>query len=1028
MLQGHEEERATAAGNKRRRRSLFGGHNDAPAAAASYSRGASLDESAYSLTSLHGASGPTREEEKVLSPGASAGGKITPEGRRVEKASPLAQMVSPTRGNMAWRMIRAAVKEDVHVDDSAALRDVLQPKKGASVLSPVDSRALSDTPHSTRRRFPRSSESSDGAASVGAAEPAKVGRLHRWCCAPVKPAIPAGDRQTVRAVVYELPVPGLVDPECRFAALWQALKFVIILAQAVCVPFRAAFDYRVTEEQWLPGLSGTDIGFYALDALYIADMIVALRTGFIEHGNKVMDRVRIRRRALRMPHFFFEVVSVLPYDIALSLFPGSFTGICLFCTRYTRLLRCRHLPRLFARAEGAGGIHSRNLFQVLKMLTFVLLLVHVQGCIWFRLSKMMGFAPPGLDADESFLAPASLREESMSIQYISAVYWAVREATSEGIAGAPHPWGALENVLSVFVTMSGILLGSYLIGAVARLVSQFDASWARHTERLSQMRRFLAHNGLSEDLGQEITAFYEFSFEESGGRDIQEVASTLSLSLQGQLAVFMTHDILRKVPLFASVEEGFVVSLAKTLTSMTVQRGELVMRAGLPCKRVFLVHWGSLSVEVGGSGDMNLMRKRKRQRQEAADRMLQGAVVKSPWGERLLLNTMRTKMRSGVLEDDEMHEEERRQGRVIELLSAGSFFGQYVAESKGYIPSTSVRANTFCILYALEHETLTEVMPRFPKSKKKVERALMRQRRRSMGATSARRRSSERSVTTMDSSLWAIVAALKLIGRVRRRTPTLFSRLLKSRVVRQSPCAWLTRDCFIRHRRRKHRARSTTATASSPADSPAGEFVLSPKHRLNSPGARVHRMRSSSGTRSRSTRVKEIWQKAQRIVRSIAAPNYEGARPDDPVRYDSSGSVNSDASGTAMGRGSSSSARASKGNVAFMEEPRDGPRVLNPDSHFRWTWQSLMQVCRCAALLCFTDFLTRVLLLQMSVLYNIVSVPIRVAFSKTLVAHSNPVMATMDVVVDVLYLMDLFVKARMGGLPRIAAVPTSTPG
>lgn len=52
--------------------------------------------------------------------------------------------------------------------------------------------------------------------------------------------------------------------------------------------------------------------------------------------------------------------------------------------------------------------------------------------------------------------------------------------------------------------------------------------------------------------------------------------------------------------------------------------------------------------------------------------------------------------------------------------------------------------------------------------------------------------------------------------------------------------------------------------------------------------------------------------------------------------------------------------------------------------------------------------------IQFAVLYNIVTVPIRIGFSQALLAGENRTLAALDFVVDILYLCDLLVKSRMG--------------
>lgn len=775
-----------------------------------------------------------------------------------------------------------------------------------------------------------------------------TGECGRWCFVARRPAIPASDRESVRRVVYRLHNSPSIDPECLFASVWKVVSFVVIVCQAISVPFRLGYDPDVADPLWRPGLSGADLWLYFMDILYVADMVMSMRTGYIENGNKIVDLALTRRRFLRRPNLGMEVASVLPYDIILGVIIGPTNGsFVLFATRLTRLMRCRHLPQLFADAEDAGGVHFRNLHQLFKMMTFVLLLVHLHASLWFFLSRKAGFAPEDSSAKESFLAPAGLQHEALGAQYVSSLYWAVRQATSEGIVGPPNVTSSLENAMSLFVTLSGVLLVSYMIGARARLMSQLDASWAQHTARLSQIHRFLAHNGLSNELARDIDEYYEFSYEESGGKDVQSVAGYLSNSLQGHLTVVMTRDILRKVPLFAHVEEGLVVSLAKTLLPITMQRGQLVMRAGLPCKRVYLVHWGSLSIEVGGTGDVRVLRARLRARAAHATVNVRDDTEQARWGSQLL----RRSDPFGSVDEGEVPADCRQRGTVIGTLSHGSFFGQYVQDSKGYVPTTSVRTDTFCILYALEHETLSTVLPRFPRSQQKVERMLSQQWQGSVvpdytEQLEPREKTTAEKTESKNWHFWVAVAATRLAGSVQRRSPNCCRRLKRSRFVQRSPCAWLLRDCCIRGVQSEPGRSTEKVDYDDVSPKSANRVGESPLARLHTPAAARRRRERGDATVigvSPLSRIAPL-STAKRVIHEISIQNAITPQAGGATWWRGNIGAGNLATPSSRGSGARDAASGTQRSRGHHRVEQASSWVLNPHSNFRWTWQTLMQV------------------------------------------------------------------------------------
>lgn len=872
-----------------------------------------------------------------------------------------------------------------------------------------------------------------------------VARWRRVLFSPLRPKLPPRDHKSTRAIVEDIPHPDVVDPECMFVSAWQLLNWVCIMSASMNILWRLSFDPAVWQDDWAPWFNSSDVMGYAIDFIFVVDTVLTFRTGYIEHGNKFMSRVEARRYALRQPHFALEVISAFPYDLIVHIVaPGSVPN--LFLVRLTRLLRLRHLPRLFAQAEDAGGMTWRNVHQTVRMLSYTLLFFHIVACLWYRLSVESGFAGP--NQERPFLAPLAMQELGPWHQYFLAFHWAVRAATSEGLLGEPRARNGLESIISLMITMFGIVLTSYLIGAVARLVGQLDASEARHRAKVAEIGQFFRHYGLEGELRREIFAFLQFSHEERT-KQTSEVASDLNVTLRNEVSVFLTHDTLRKIPLFKDVEDGFVVSLAKTLTPLTVQRNQLVIRAGLPCTRVFVVHWGSLVVEVGGSADLNLQRRRAAERRRRGSMRTDGETdsgvddtptttrrlaAMSPWAARL---AMRPDSLTGREYVDSLHDFENKPGAVVDTLHPGSFCGQYVADERGFMPATSVRATTFCILYSLEHKTLKTVMERFPDSKQKVEGMLTRQgghseheesqKRTSLpSGPSSRHRGLRLAPDSPSRAVLASVTAARAIRRLvqqvavtRRRLPEAQSRsqckkITKAlgiqhcgrvcgRVCTWGPLGWLSHDCFVRgpriapHTDSRYRMGGSglltprTKTRDSPGSSHASSVasrgrtlgrevagVMLSKQRRNLQSGRGRRWSSGSDVKTPN----------MTAPASTAAHNAAAASSFRTDSRESAGNI----SGISKISGGGSVHLSRRGTSADgVSDVALGPRVINPQARFTLIWQLGMQLC---------------------VLYNIVMVPVRIAYWKAFSQQAFEDSDAMNIFVDVMYVLDLVVKAR----------------
>lgn len=809
-------------------------------------------------------------------------------------------------------------------------------------------------------------------------------KCKRACFAPRRTNLPPSHRSDVRAAVLGEPHKVSVDPECLFNDARKAVHFTAILCQTFLVPFLFAFNHEITEGKWAPSLGGACLMLYALDIVFVSDSIATVLTGFVEAGNKVMDRRAIVRRYVTSASFVVDVLSVLPYDLIIYMTASGMVSRYLFMWRMTRLLRCVYLPALFSAAESAGGIHWRNMNQVLKMLTYTLLTLHVLGSLWFRTSIEYGFSHDGpadtdvvgdrADYPRPFLADPVLRDESVAVQYVMSLYFAVRSATSESLTGRSNPSNAAESLLNLFVTLAGILLVSYLIGAVGRLVGQLDASWSRHRTRLALVRRFLRHHNLSKELEDEVTEFFDFNYEESGGRNIASVAQDLSVTLRDEVALFLTHSILKKIPLFARAEEGFLISLVKTMTSVTVQRGQLVMRAGLPCKRLYLVHWGSLGVEVGDRETVSPVAGHAHggvSQGTTPARLKPLVLSRSPWAARLanesdMAATSLRNLYDPTLEESD--DESGRSSRVVDTLGPGHFIGRYTRDVRGFVPPTSVRAKTFCILYVVEHAAMTSLLQRYPATKARIERFLLRQRRGSLGY---RRPSQDADSHAIRSRLRpgrgccgaACFGACRLAGRV---YPEQCKRCVAA-TARVSGFSWLSQGCFIRGVRHEGRVGAYAA-----ADTPDG---MSPRE-SSSPLA--HPV-PTHGIKRKASRARAAIRAGAWAVRSVVAAH---KTHDGVSTYGSRRALNS-------------STKLSSHSLSDLgldgAVSADGPLVIFPLSRFCTLWS---------------------IVVHMTVLFNVVIVPILVAFDDRMSAAAASKLAAGNTFCDVVYIADMFLKAR----------------
>lgn len=159
---------------------------------------------------------------------------------------------------------------------------------------------------------------------------------------------------------------------------------------------------------------------YFADVVFVLDILVRLRTGYMDSGNKIMVPARIRRQYLRSWHFVVDFVAALPLDPVLMVCVPSdqWLNISTFL-RLLKLLRLVYVPGWLSAQEALIVVSWRPLVRSLITILYGFTLAHLVGSVWLALP------PPDSDDAMAFMAaPHSVRGMTNGwSKYLRAIYW-----------------------------------------------------------------------------------------------------------------------------------------------------------------------------------------------------------------------------------------------------------------------------------------------------------------------------------------------------------------------------------------------------------------------------------------------------------------------------------------------------------------------------------------------------------------------------------------------------------------------------
>lgn len=189
---------------------------------------------------------------------------------------------------------------------------------------------------------------------------------------------------------------------------------------------------------------------YFCDLIYTADILISMRTGYLEDGILQTDGHKLRKHYFHTVSFVLDAFSVLPVDI-LFLFISYDPAV-----RLNRLLKYYRFWHFLDRTENRTT--HPNLFRLASLIQFILVIIHWNACIYFIVSRYIGFGTdnwvyPGVKG----MTKLNNTYSTLARKYVYSFYWSTQTLTT--IGEIPSPYTNLEYIIVTINYLTGELHG-----------------------------------------------------------------------------------------------------------------------------------------------------------------------------------------------------------------------------------------------------------------------------------------------------------------------------------------------------------------------------------------------------------------------------------------------------------------------------------------------------------------------------------------------------------------------------------------
>lgn len=480
---------------------------------------------------------------------------------------------------------------------------------------------------------------------------------------------------------------------------WTRLIALISLYNAICIPFRLAFDFQADHPAMLFVDYTTDcilivnvaatmwlrqppkVGNHALSATVSAASVNS-GAGLIATGGTFESFRAARSRYWKSGWMAWDIVTSAPLDLFMlinrEMNPWFRVG------RVARFLTdIRVLSNANLQAAGMDGAAVG----LVQLLTGFVLLTHWCSCAYWSFHYFLGF---GITED-AWLPKLSFARQGLMASYLYAQFETFVLLTGLGQKATPIHDAEVSYV--VFMILLGILLVAWAVGEVGERIANLDRFSAEFNRTCLNTYSFMSYRHFNPRLQKRVRDYLAHWWSTRHGVDPHVAMEGLPVGLRSEIMQHLCKEVLMKVPLLArllSADPTFSLGrhLIERLRFDSYPAGELIFQEGEIGESMFFITEGEVGIIVPPPQSKPLTK----QFNNPLDRRASGAM----------------RLSTQIPQPVPRHLQPQY-ATPSKILGAGSFFGEVGILGNG-LRTASIRALKPVFLLVLSRAALLEIM------------------------------------------------------------------------------------------------------------------------------------------------------------------------------------------------------------------------------------------------------------------------------------------------------------------------------
>ncbi|XP_065364545.1 uncharacterized protein Cngl [Calliphora vicina] len=399
---------------------------------------------------------------------------------------------------------------------------------------------------------------------------------------------------------------SVVNPDENFYFYWLMVLTICVLYNLWTLIVRQSFPelQQAVPTFWFICDTLTDI-------VFIFDIFVQLRTGYLEQGLMVYDDKKLMSHYVHSRDCFFDIIALIPFDL-LQLKVGSQPLL-----RFTRFFKVYRSVRFYYIVESRTV--WPNLWRVVNLIHILLILAHWFGCFYYLLSEAEGF-------QGDWVYPYRPGDyATLTRKYLGSLYWSTLTLTTIGDLPTPETnaeinfsvdgprsiprrgiksrllqfgsnYGYIFTIVSYLI---GVFIFATIVGQVGNVITNRNANRLEFERLLDGAKTYMRHHKVPGGMKRRVLRWYDYSWSRGriqGGGDINTALGLLPDKLKTELALHVNLSVLKKVTIFQECQPEFLHDLVLKMKAYIFTPGDSICRKGEVAREMFIIADGILEV------------------------------------------------------------------------------------------------------------------------------------------------------------------------------------------------------------------------------------------------------------------------------------------------------------------------------------------------------------------------------------------------------------------------------------------------